>query len=160
MSTTDPTTTSHGAISARVFLALGVGVVGVAFLSLGFASVALDGYRSRLDASQLASAAQLGAAAPFLVAIGVAHFVAAFGLLDAGIRGRLAAAAVGLVGTSIAAVGLVDLAVAGDPLRLGGNDPASGAAILAMTAVLYGAVTLGAVVGSPRTLHGPRAAAS
>ncbi|HET7026947.1 MAG TPA: hypothetical protein VFI28_04580 [Candidatus Limnocylindrales bacterium] len=159
MSTANSAPTNDTALNARMLLALGVGIVGIAFLSLGFASVALDGYRSRLDASQLASAAQLVAAAPFLVAIGVAHFVAAFGLLSAGTRGRLAAAAVGLAGTSVAAVGLVDLAVAGDPLRLVGNDPASGAGILAITAVLYGAVTLGAIVGTRRVPHQAGAAA-
>jgi hypothetical protein len=145
-------------LPVRAVLAAVTAFVGLVFFSLGFAATALGAFRPHLDPSQLAAADTLRALAPLLVAAGVAHFVASLAFVDRNAPSRAAAALVGSIGTAFAAVGLVDLVLAGDPFRLAGNDAASGVAILALALVLYAPLAVVGLSGSARV--GARAVSS
>jgi protein-S-isoprenylcysteine O-methyltransferase Ste14 len=141
-------------LPVRPALAAITAFVGLVFFSLGFASTALGPFRPRLDPSQLAAADTLRALGPLLVIVGLGHFVAALAFVGCGRPSRAAAAVVGWIGTALATIGVVDLAVAGDPLRLAGNDAASGIGILVLALGLYASI---AFVGTARATSDGRA---
>ncbi len=136
------------ALPVRGTVAIATAFTGLVLFSLGFAGVALGGFAGRLDASQVHAADLLRSAAPVLVTLGIAHFVAALGVLDGSRVLHGVVVAVGSVGAVAAAFVLVDLAVAGDPAGLRGHDPVPGIVLAATGVVVYAA--LAAIGGSTR----------